>query len=296
MMEICGSTTDCNRFASDDTIGANSLFKQKDKNIYRITGMISFGSLKISNDADTYGHVEIDDYMDNVRTYNKDVVNYKGISAAIRAELENVAGNINRVIDMIGTDEKIKYCVEGRDLKQITGKDGATDPRFPNLLNQVKMQIAVAALRQAQNNYQTKYNKLLAEATQDASADIAQYMCQMLPVSGGAPVGAVDEKTALTAPYAISYDVGAGLNNNLLAQGGHEQTSIGGGEIVRGKNKIDILGGKREVWSTFNRETRVCRLCSLTVTKDCQTVINWFKSASDCTESDPIEKCEDIQM
>lgn len=340
MNAICGSTTDCNKFASDDTIGTGSLRSVKDGNIYRITGMISFGSLKISTtDEKTYGHVEIDEYMDNVAKYNDEnkVDNYDGISAAIRAELEDVAGTINRVIDMIASDPQIRFCVEGRDLSQIdpNADRTTTTARFPHMLDQVKMQIAVAALRQAQSNYQAKYNEYLTKATKDASADIAQYMCQMLPMTGGAPVGTIEEKTTLAPPYAISYEVGAGLNNNLLAQGGHDTSSTSGATHVEnlnskktsgfvqglgaavslgaslgvdalagagGKSSYDIPGGTREMWSTFNRETRICRLCSSTVTKDCSSVYKrgflgiGQKNEVNCTESEPIEKCDDIEM
>ncbi|MBO7509330.1 MAG: hypothetical protein J6T57_03590 [Alphaproteobacteria bacterium] len=342
MNAICGSTTDCNKFASDDTIGTGSLRSVKDGNIYRITGMISFGSLKISTDEKTYGHVEIDEYMDNVAKYNDEnkVDNYDGISAAIRAELNDVAGNVNRVIDMIASDPQIRFCVEGRDLSQIdpNADRTTTKERFPHMLDQVKMQIAMSALRQAQSNYQAKYNEYLTKATKDASADIAQYMCQMLPMTGGAPVGTVEEKTTLAPPYAISYEVGAGLNNNLLAQGGHSSSSTGAGYIEKkngeygkgngqgftralsaavslgasegvywlsgagDKVSYNIPGGTREMWSTFNRETRICRLCSSTVTKDCNTVQKnvlgrlWQKEETNCTESEPIEKCDDIEM
>ena len=339
MTEICGSTTDCNRFASDDTIGTGSLFSQKDHNVYRITGMISFGSLKISREDKTYGHVEIKEYMDNVKKYNEKVVdNYEGISAAIQSELENVAGNINRVIDMIASDEQIKYCVEGRNLAQITGQEDKTAPRFPHMLDTIKMQIAIAGLRQAQNNYQAKYNELLTKATKDASADVAQYLCQMLPVTGGAPVdgsGLENEKTSLNPPYAISYEVGAGLNDTLLARGGHGSSATAGGmrgEItnaakqntivsttgailsggvslgvdalsgVGGKSTYDIPGGTREMWATFNRDTRICHFCTSTVTKDCTHVYKrgflgiGHKDEKTCTESEPIEKCEDIEM
>ena len=185
---------------------------------------------------------------------------------------------------------------------------------------------------------QAKYNEYLTKATKDASADIAQYMCQMLPMTGGAPVGTVEEKTTLAPPYAISYEVGAGLNNNLLAQGGHSSSSTGAGYIEKkngeygkgngqgftralsaavslgasegvywlsgagDKVSYNIPGGTREMWSTFNRETRICRLCSSTVTKDCNTVQKnvlgrlWQKEETNCTESEPIEKCDDIEM
>ena len=103
------------------------------------------------------------------------------ILTTIEMELTDISENVNRVIDMIASDPKIQFCTEGRSLDQITGEAKTTVKRFPNLLNQVKMQIALAALRQAQTNYQAKYNEYLTKATKDASADIAQYMCQMLP-------------------------------------------------------------------------------------------------------------------
>ena len=338
MMEICGSTTDCNRFASDDTIGTGSLRSVKDRNIYRITGMISFGSLPVSTDEKTYGKIDITDYMKNVRKNadNQNVPNREEILTSIESELNNVANNVNRVIDMIASDEKIRYCVEGRSLAQITGNADTTVARFPHMLDQIKMQIAIAALRQAQNNYQAKYNEYLTRATKDYSADIAQYMCQMLPVTGGAPIGAVnDERVDLAPPYAISYEVGAGLNNKLLAIGGRGSTmttgTITGGNSnatkpnalasvtgailsggvslgvdamsgVGGKSSYEIPGGTREMWSTFNRETRICRLCSSTVTRDCNHLYKrgflgiGHKDETNCTESEPIEKCDDIEM
>lgn len=347
MTEICGSTSDCNRFASDDTIGTGSLRSVKDKNIYRITGMISFGSLAPSTNEANYGKIDIEDYMTKAEEVaeqeNAIVPNKEAILSSIRAELENVAGNINRVIDLISSDEKIKYCVDGRSLEQIdpNADRKMTAARFPHLLDQVKLQIAVAALRQAQNNYQAKYNEYLTKATKDYSADVAQYLCQMLPVSGGAPVGQdakaalEDERVDLAPPYSISYDVGAGLSNKLLAQGGRGTTQTSGavkvdnlnsqkasgfvqgvGAVLSlgaslgvdalagagGKTSYEIPGGTREMWATFNRETRICRLCSSTVTRDCTSEYKrgvlgiGQKSDVNCTESAPIEKCDDIEM
>ena len=348
MMEICGSTTDCNRFATDDTIGTGSLRSVKDGNIYRITGMISFGAIKVGNGATTdggekldWGKIGVADYMTNARTANGNVPNKEEILETIKMELNDISENVNRVIDMIASDPKIQYCVTGRDLTEIVGpkKARTTKERFPNLLNQVKMQIALAALRQAQTNYQAKYNEYLTKATKDASADIAQYMCQMLPMTGGAPVGGTAQQTiSLAPPYAISYVVGAGLDNTLLTQGGHNTdtltsgahvdlssgantedgitkvgrvigaiASLGLSEGIRAGNETgipsyDIPGGKLDMWSTFNRDTRVCRLCTSIVTKDCTSkykngLLGIGRSTEvDCTESEPIEKCEDIQM
>lgn len=347
MTEICGSTTDCNRFAADDTMGTGSLRSQKDKNIYRVTGMISFGSIKVG-DGETVrdghkkldvGEVGIDEYIATARDANSGVKDADAILSNIDAELKNISGTINRVVRMIEMDPKIQFCITGRNLEQITGQAEVTQARFPNLLNQVKSAIAVAALRQAQDNYNAKLNEYITKAAKDASADVAQYMCQMLPHTGGAPVGGTStEETGLTPPYAISYEVGAGLNNQLLTQGGHGSSSLGSvatidhsygstssndgvartaaalvslgssesfwalKDAAGGKVTTNLPNGTRELWALFNRETRVCHFCTSTVTKSCTTSTSsgflgiGAKSSTSCTESDPVEKCEDIEM
>ena len=337
MSEICGSTTDCNHFAADDTIGTGSLRSQKDGTTYRVTGMISFGSIKMGDidgetiqvgDGETVrlgpGEIGVEEYLAQIRERNADVPNAEAIIGTIEEELNNIAGTINRTIDLIESDPEIQYCVSGRDLSQITGNEGEmTSGRFPNLLNQVKMQIATAALRQAQDNYNNKLNTAIAEATRDASADLAQYMCQMLPTTGGVVLGGLDVDTPLATPYSISYDVGSGLDNSLLVQGAGRGSGATSGtasmdttagtskaaEIINsftglGSNrvKIDLPSGTREMWSLFNRETRTCHYCTSTVTKSCESISKkgflgiGAKNELKCTESEPVEKCEDIVM
>ena len=339
MAEVCGSTTDCNKFAADDTIGTGSLRSVKDGNKYRITGMISFGSIKMGNATGGVtdggeklgaGKIGIQDYLAQVRKNNEGVDNKDKIIFAIEEELNNIAGTINRTIEMIEQDPKIQFCVSGRNLEQITGEqDATTTARFPHLLDQVKMQIATAALRQAQDNYNEKFNKDVADATKNASADIAQYMCQMMPVTNGAPVDSnVAGDVSLTPPYAISYEIGAGLDANILAQGGRGSGATAGAAttkiedtnsgFAKGVAAVLTLGlstlnngghvtqelpsGTREMWSSFNRETRVCHFCTSTVTKSCKNTGSrgflglWDSRGVECTESAPLEKCEDIQM
>ena len=323
MTEICGSTTDCNRFAADDTIGTGSLRSVKDGNIYRVTGMISFGSIKMGDasgkivDAGkgdsktlTPGEIGVNEYIAKINdsSANTGVQNREQIIETIEEELNNVAGTINRTIDLIEQDPEIQFCIKGRDLSQITGSAGKTTARFPNLLNQTKMLIAASALRKAQDNYNAKFNSMIADATRDASADLAQYMCQMMPVSNGDLVGDVNVDTKLAEPYAISYEVGAGLDINTLAQGGRGSAATGGTTTIENdgwwgkKTKQELPSGTREMWSSFNRETRVCHFCTSTVTKSCtNTYKKGFlgigaKNETNCTESEPVESCEDIQM
>ncbi|MBO4672666.1 MAG: hypothetical protein J5608_03380 [Alphaproteobacteria bacterium] len=328
MTEVCGSTVDCNKFAADDFLGTGSLFSQKDGDVYRVTGMISFGSIKMGDGTGNKdgtskldaGEIGIDDYIEHVRENFSGVRNSEAIIGNIEEELNNIAGTINKAIQMIEQDPKIQFCITGRNLEQITGVKSSTTGRFPNLLNQVKIQIAMAALRKAQDNYNKKFNDLVKQATKDASIDVAQYMCQMMPTNGGAPIGGTaTSKVGLTEPYAISYDVGVGLTKDLLAQGGrsssatsqaatattsHENTQVGAPWAIvstdKFSNTVELPGGSREMWAIFSRETRTCHFCTSTVVKNCKRTekSNIFRNNNDmeCTESEPVEKCEDIQM
>ena len=318
MAEICGSTTDCNRFASDDTIGTGSLRSQKDGTTYRVTGMISFGSIVMGDmDGETVGDGEggtvklgpgdigVGDYITKIRERNANVENSEGIISAIEEELNNIAGTINRTIDLIESDPEIQYCVNGRDLSQITGNEGdMTSGRFPNLLNQVKMQIAASALRQAQDNYNNKLNTAIAEATRDASADLAQYMCQKIAENGGSGGGNVEASTPLTPPYSISYDVGSGLTTEDLAKGGAGVLQADGVTFTNsgylGGASLNGGGMTKTVRAIFSRDTRTCHICTQTVTQNCKTTgsSSWFHNNrnTSCTTETSEEVCEDIVM
>lgn len=392
MMEICGSTTDCNKFATDDTIGTGSLQYQKDSaGVHRLSGMISFGQIKVGSGKDDAGLIDISDYawylLKNGYVYKTNLP----YADAVMYELENIQGTINRVVTMIEQDPKIQYCVTGRDLTQITGADNArtTKARFPNLLNQVKMQIAIAALRQAQDNYNKKYNEYLSKAMREASVDMANLMCNKLPAADGTAQGisATDLNVDLIKPGTLVVEFG-GVSNAAIAAGGtHSTMKVGGTASVEHKSgnaaggndggasstvgatlgtlgaeagsallkyaaqkaavgvaantelaqsliqsaasfnpvalatttiadmtvkaigilasdhyKAEFDGGTREMWSVFNRDTRVCHLCTSTITKDCKSTYKHGvfgigrRNEMDCTVSEPIEKCEDIQM
>ena len=303
MAEVCGDTENCDRFAADETIGAGSLRSQKDGTVYRVTGMISFGSIKMGDatgktvdegdeESDVLGPGELGvrEYLAQVRQRNSGVPDSEEIIATIEEELNNIAGTINRTIEMIEQDPEVQFCVYGRDLSQITGKKNQkTTGRFPNLLTQLKMQIAVSALRQAQINYNKKLNAEIANATKGASADLAQYMCHKIAQNDGEQIGAVSLETPLAPPYAISYDVGAGLTEADLTQGGF------GRSVFKSDNGS---GMSKETSAIFNRETRNCHVCTTITTQSCTVKGgNWFrkKNTSCTTETkDPI--CEDIPM
>lgn len=315
MTEVCGSTTDCNKFAADDTIGTGSIRSQKDGDVYRVTGMISFGSIQMGDSSGKTlddgtklepGQIGIQDYLVKVKSNNTSVPNAAGIMSSVEEELNNISGTINRTIEMIEQDPKIQYCVSGRDLSQINGKDGSvTTARFPKLLNQVKMQIAVAALRKAQDNYNTKLNKEISSATKNASADLAQYMCQKIAENGGAGgLGDVNASTPLTPPYAISYEVGSGLTTEDLMKGGAGVMHAGGVTFSNGGYlggaKLSGGGMTKQVSAIFSRETRNCHICTTTITESCKTTgsKSWFHNNrnTSCKTETSEAKCEDIVM
>ena len=311
MAEICGSTTDCNVFAADEVIGTGSLVSQKSGDVYRVTGMISFGSLKMGSASVTQdederlqpGEIGIREYLTNIRVKNGDVKDSSAIISSIESELENIAGTINRTIELIELDPKVQFCINGRDLSQITGeKNAKTAARFPNLLNQKKVQIAASALRKAQDNYNAKFQQLVAEATKDADADMAQYMCQKMAETGAMTL--TSPSTELMPPYAIAYDVGSGLTSEELSKGGKGVLSLGGATFKNsgylGGGQLNADAGIKETTATFNRETRVCHICTTTITQDCKTTgsTSWFHNNrnTSCTTNAPVEKCEDIPM
>jgi hypothetical protein len=339
MSELCGSTVDCNKFASDDTIGAGSLQAQKNGAIYRITGMLSFGMIKVGNGVECdgvpdgekcgkkyrlpLGKIGIKDYMAEVRKKNFGP-NDSQIIDSIEAELRNIQGTIDRAVDLLDSDMTIKYCTEGRDLSQINGggrgKDNKTTARFPNMLNSQKQLIAVSALRQAQDNYNAKFNKSVSDAMKNADLDLAQYMCQSMAkgtnqgIGGGA--GGLD--TELVQPYSISYDISAGLTVAQLTEGGSSTISKMGSAAADGSMQAGVLnigytgngkskaegGIQKSSKALFSRETRNCHMCTSTQTQNCKSSggtagflgIGAQASKSECTWSEPKEKCEDFQM
>ena len=101
-------------------------------------------------------------------------------------------------------------------------------------------------------------------------------MCQMLPA--GNSVGGSTLDTPLTAPYSIAYEVGAGVSNKDLSKIGSAMTKFSDASMKSGSAVGDVFsalvllpskgvttnipGGTKTVRSTFDRDTRICHLCT----------------------------------
>ena len=302
MAELCGSTSDCNRFAADETIGTGSLRAQKNAGKYIISGMISFGSIEMGKaGTDKAGIINVENYINTLKK-NFGTNEDERVIRIIEEELNNIAGTINRAIEMIETDPKVQYCVSGRSLNQITGNDVETEARFPRMLDQYKVQIAVSALKQAQLNYNKKLTEEIAKGTKDASADIAQFMCQRIAdvgsIAAGTSVG-ISPVAELAEPMAIRYEISAGLKTEDLAKGGAGQTQMGG--ISVSAKRFDFKGGgmNKEVTSVFNRENRTCHVCTTIHTETCNVTKKGLLSRkvdTNCTSDTKGPTCEDLPM
>jgi hypothetical protein len=236
--------------------------------------------------------------LKEVKKKNSGVKDSEAIISSIEEELNNIAGTINRTISLVESDQQIQYCINGRDLSQINGKGSkknSTEARFPKLMNQYRVMIGMAALRKAQDNYNKKVNEAIAEATKSASVDVAQYMCQKIATAGTTSSSdkGIMEQTPLTAPYAISYDVGAGLSTNDLIKGGAGATN-------GGNSSLGGVGANASVYvtSTFDRESRTCHVCRTITTQSCsKSGGGLFSSSSYSCESKTTDPaCEDVKM
>lgn len=369
MVEVCGSTTECDIFASNDTLGTGSLNYQKDGNVHRVSGRIMFGQIKVGDSRENAGLIDLTDYVNFLSQAQVVPAEYVGVADAVLYELQNIQGTINRAVTLIEQDPKVQFCINGRDLSQINGKKGSrnrTTGRFPNLLNQVKRQIAASALVQAEANYNKKYNEYVAKAMEAADLDMANLMCNKLPAGEKAQgLNNVQELngTGLPQAAALVLEYGGVSNASLVAGGTKSSQKIGGASMsvasgnaaggsdggavstvastvagmsgsflsLGGKiasaaitfNPASMIadtalkatvalasdkytsqfdGGIREQWSTFSRETRICHVCTSTITQDCKNKGSrgflglWDSRGVECKSGTPVETCQDIQM
>ena len=327
MVEHCGSTTDCNKFAADEYLGTASISSQKEGTYYRIVGLIDFGKIKTGDAMGTVkdngkvlkpGEIGVQDYIKEITKKNKDIQGADVIIASISDELNNIAGTINRTISLLESDQRIQYCINGRDLSQIKGTSRnsrgrkvteKTEARFPNLLNQYRTAIAEAALLKAKDNYNKKWSDLYTKAVADRDIDVKEYACNMLPSGSG--TNGVSEQKPLVTPYSIVYDVKGLVSAENLTAHAKDVSSGGGvsrssshnrgadGALFGAKNPNQVTSslpsGTKTVWSVFNRETSTCRLCTGISAQKCKTQKGWFKDKTECEDAQYTETCQDIE-
>ena len=113
-------------------------------------------------EIDDEGYIDVDGYLNELSKENISDTE----KLQVKAQLDRLQGDINRVINSVEQDNWVQFCVHGRQV------DGVTDMfdnkvRFPKLANTIRKQIATGALNQAKNNYYAKYDQLTDRMQQD---------------------------------------------------------------------------------------------------------------------------------
>lgn len=252
----------------------------------------------------------------------------------LESELGTLQNNIDNIIATIEADPTVQFCMTGREVQgmntrvkdadgnertarqTIGGKDAG---RFPQLTKQMRLTIAQAALQKARDNYYKKYDelnekleaefanagervmKLMDDDAKSAHRDVARQACLALAYTS----------TTAIAPYTSDAGVGMSGVGGLSMYGAtlvmpftSGATELASAEQVAEKtsglklaavSKSEEKFLKREVNTTFNWDTMVCRKCTKDI--DCiKTKKPWFSKRYCADWAQPVEKCEDIQF
>ena len=252
----------------------------------------------------------------------------------LESELGTLQNNIDNIIATIEADPTVQFCMTGREVQgmntrvkdadgnektarqTIGGKDAG---RFPQLTKQMRLTIAQAALQKARDNYYKKYDelnekleaefanagervmKLRDDDAKSAHRDVARQACLALAYTS----------TTAIAPYTSDAGVGMSGVGGLSMYGAtlvmpftSGATELASAEQVAEKtsglklaavSKSEEKFLKREVNTTFNWDTMVCRKCTKDI--DCTKTKKPLFSKRYCADwAKPVEKCEDIQF
>lgn len=183
--------------------------------------------------------------------------------------INNLQQTIERIIETIESDPTVQYCMTGRQvpgMKNIS-QDGVT-PRFPNLTQNVRMQITNSALKKAKDNYYQRYDQLnqkmlteyskLAERTatirgenaKDKRRESARYSCislahlSVIPKSPDPPknmLGTIIVAVAVVAITAVAMVATAGAAAPAgVTLGAHLLSTFGLGGITTGLTTFGV--------------------------------------------------------
>jgi len=252
----------------------------------------------------------------------------------LESELGTLQNNIDNIIATIEADPTVQFCMTGREVQgmntrvkdadgnektarqTIGGKDAG---RFPQLTKQMRLTIVQAALQKARDNYYKKYDelnekleaefanagervmKLMDDDAKSAHRDVARQACLALAYTS----------TTAIAPYTPEAGVGMSGVGGLSMYGATLVMPFTSGdtELASAAQVAEKTSGlklaavskseekflKREVNTTFNWDTMVCRKCTKDI--DCTKTKKPLFSKRYCADwAQPVEKCEDIQF
>ena len=272
MVEICGDEGECLAFDDDNTIGADSLTSYKaNDGSFVIEGLLTFGNVKVKETQSTADNVKFGKYELDISGYSDNIKNVDGTSAVkerVLSTLQSTQNKINQKIALLTSDSKIMMCVNGRDMKQIRGRESKTEARFPNLLDSSIMVIINSGLDKAGKNYAKKYDELLAKAMEEQGDEKRAALCAAMAEDSSSvdriiSFSKVVSKLGINGDgYEVRHVIDGMTMNQLLAQ----QRS-GKGEFIQTDASGNMIG-KIVMNAVYSAENNTCKLTTTTTLCD----------------------------
>jgi len=277
MVEICGDDNAC--FDGDNVIGSDSLTSYKaNDGSFIIEGLLTFGNVKVKETESTSDNVKFGKYELDISDYSNQIKDTSGTSAVkerVLSTLQSTQNKINQKIALLTSDAKISMCVNGRDMKQIRGRESKTDARYPNLLDSAIMTIINSGLDKAGKNYAKKYDEMIAkimeEQGDEKKAALCAAMSQDSKSSRNSWFGSVFKKlnkkknneAGMSGDgYEVRLVIDGMTMNELLAQ-----QKAGKGEFIQ-KDASGNMIGKIVMSSVYSAESNTCKITTTTTMCD----------------------------
>jgi hypothetical protein len=327
MVKVCGGTENCDSLSITEGVGSRSLeykvcgytnnnnvldvnYSGCKTDISQITdaelrsntplasildGVIYWGSVDFDDDGKLKS---VDEYMQKSGVTLSEPGKEK-----TKNELTQLQNSINTAIDTIESDPTVKYCTTGREvqgmkideIRQKLGSKEGDAARFPDLTKQMRMLIAISAVKVAHDNYNKKYDelnkKLLADQVvigerlakiqekdaAEAKRATSAKACKAL-ATGGTPANIVSVKDfiKISGLFPTIYGgIAAPFSGMLSFIPTSTATFIPtASDLVTTYVVADSYVDYKSVTTTFNWDTSVCT--KVTKSKKCDKIrYNW---------------------
>ncbi len=282
MVEICGDEGECLAFDNDNTIGADSLTSYKaNDGSFVIEGLLTFGNVKVKETQSTADNVKFGKYELDISGYSDNIKNVDGTSAVkerVLSTLQSTQNKINQKIALLTSDSKIMMCVNGRDMKQIRGRESKTEARFPNLLDSSIMAIINSGLEKAGKNYAKKYDELLAKAMEEQGDEKKAALCAAMAEDSSSVnkiinfSGVVSKLGVNGGGYEVRHVIDGMTMNQLMAQ-----QKSGTGSYIQTDNNGNMVS-QVVMKAMYSAETNTCKVT--TTTQVCESMKDVYNTSS----------------
>lgn len=208
----------------------------------------------------------------------------------VKTEVGAITNAIKNAISTIESDPRVQFCMTGRQVAGLTGKDGLQqyigkegNATFPNITQSARVKIIDGALLSAQKYYNEKYDSLIAEDI-DGTFQLEKRYAEI----DNANFHLKEQDSARMK--CISLGERAAFSNTI------QKNDLAKNKIVRESSSDDSLIGhsaestynfKRQVTTSFNMDSMICTKC--TRTQECELTKSdhckkWGKEKETCEE------------